>query len=232
MSARTSSSAHLGATLRTVLLAPSAGFEAALRTQRRRARLGHPRPEGLAPYVLATIGGAAAALLWLKVSPLAGLRVESQLHFRWSYLAVAGLLGAILMLGGQSLWGILGPHMLRSMGLEADARELRLVWGASAFPQVFAVMLLVPMDLAIVGPDAYMNVRVEDPLSAGWAALSVAISLGLALWSVWLFVRGIQAVADVPARRAMLGVGSALLLVGGLVFALRVVALSLVGVFT
>lgn len=232
MSARTSSSAHLGATLRTVLLAPRAGFDAALRMCRRRARIGSARPEGITPYVLTAIGGAAAALLWLKVSPLAGLRVDSQLHFRWSFLLVAGLMGTSLMLGGQFLWGLIGFHVLRGVGLKSEPRELRLVWGASAFPQVFAVVLLAPMDLAIVGPEAYMNVRVEDPLSAGWAALSVALAVALALWSVWLFVRGIQAVGEVPARRALAGVVPALLLVGGLVLGLRVAAVSLAGVLT
>lgn len=231
MSARSSSSsAHLGATLRTVLFAPRAGFEAALRTCRRRARIGSARPEGTTPYVLAAIGGAAAAMLWLKVSPLAGLRSDSQLHFRWSYLVAAALLGIAVMLGAQFLWGLVGPRMLRGMGLGGEARELRLVWGAAAFPQVFAVALLVPMDLAIVGPEAFMNVRVEDPLSAGWAALSVALALALGLWSVWLFVRGIQAVAEVPARRALMGAVPALALVGGLLLGLRIAAASLVGV--
>lgn len=232
MSARTSASGHLGATLRTVLLAPRAGFEAALRTSRRRARLDRVRPEGVAPYILATIGGAAASLLWLKVSPLAGLRADSQVHLRWAYLVAAAVLGAALMVAGQLLWGSLGPHLLRSVGLRADGRELRLVWGASAFPQVFAVFVLVPMDLAIVGPEAYVNVRVEDPVSAGWAALSVALALGLALWSMWLFVRGMQVAANVPARRAMLSVAPALLLVAGLVLMLRVAALSLAGATT
>lgn len=227
MSGARSSSAHLGATLRTVLLAPQAGFEAALRTCRRRARIGNVRPEGLAPYILAAIGGAAAALLWLKVSPLAGLRVSSQEHFRWSYLVAAALLGTALMLGAQFLWGVVGGRVLRAVGVAAEGRELRLVWGASAFPQVFALMVLVPMDLMIVGPEAYMNVRVEDPLSAGWAALSVALSLVLAGWSIWLFVRGMQAVAEVPVRRAMLSVAPALLVVAALVFVLRLAALSL-----
>lgn len=232
MSVRSSSSsAHLGATLRTVLFAPLAGFEAALRTCRRRARIGSARPEGMSPYVLTAIGGAAAAMLWLKVSPLAGLRADSQLLFRWSYLVAAGMLGVALMLGAQFLWGLLGPAMLRAVGLGAEARELRLVWGAAAFPQVFAVGLLMPMDLAIVGPEAFMNVRVEDPLSATWAALSVGVALALALWSLWLFVRGIQTAAEVPARRAVMGALPALALVGGLLLGLRIAAASVVGVF-
>lgn len=232
MSSRAASSAHLGATLRTVLLAPRAGFESALKTTRRRKRLNKPRPEGIAPYVLSVVGGAAAALLWLKVSPLVGMRVDSPLYFRWQYLVVAAVLGALVMVVGQFIWGAVGPLVLRPLEVEADGRELRLVWGASAFPQVFALFLLVPIDLAIVGPAAFMNVRVEDTVSGGWAALSVALALAIALWSVWVFVRGMQVAGGVSAGRALLSAGPALLCFLGLVFVLRVAAISLAGALT
>lgn len=232
MSSRAASSAHLGATLRTVLLAPRAGFESALRTTRRRKRLNKPRPEGVAPYILSVVGGASAAFLWLKVSPLAGLRADSPLHFRWQYLVAAGILGALLMVAGQFLWGALGPRLLRPLGFDTEPRELRLVWGASAFPQVFALFLLVPMDLAIVGPATFMNARVDDAVSGGWAALSVALAVAMGIWSMWVFVRGMQVAGGVSAGRAALTAGPALLCFLGLVSVLRMAALSLAGVLT
>lgn len=215
--------------MRSVLLAPRAGFEAALRTTRRRARLGAPRPEGRSPYVLAAIGGGTFALLWLKVSPLAGLRAESSLHFRWSYLVAAVIAGALLMLGAQFLWGLAGSGILRSLGSEIAPRELRLVWGAAALPQVFGLLLLFPMDLAIVGPAAVTSVRLEDPLSAAWAALSVALSVALALWSLLLFVKGMQVAGGIPIGRALLASSPAVLCVAAVVVAIRFAAIGLAG---
>src|SRR5688500_1684020 len=51
-------SARLGLTLRSVLLSPHDGFAAALKSTERRSRAGRRPAEGLAPYVLAAVGGA------------------------------------------------------------------------------------------------------------------------------------------------------------------------------
>ena len=67
---RSHASARLGLTLRSVLVAPRDGFQAALAAADRRARAGLRPAEGMAPVVLSAFGGAALALLWLKIGAL------------------------------------------------------------------------------------------------------------------------------------------------------------------
>jgi hypothetical protein len=182
--------------------------------------------------VLAAIGGVSLALLWLKLSPLAGLRAGSALHFRWGFFAIALLAGGLLLLLAQVIWGLAGSRLVPAAGGEASARDLRLIWGASALPQVFAVFVLLPIDLLIVGPGAFTSVRLEDPVSSAWMALSVAIAVALALWSVVLFVRGVQVAAGVPATRAALVSVPAMLCVAAILVAVRFAAMGIAGAMT
>lgn len=204
MSSRTvqgTSPAHLGATLRSVLVAPTAGFDSALRAADRRARVGATPAEGIAPYLLSAAGGAMLFLLWLKVSALLGMRDGSALTYRWSFLVAAAFAGAVFALATQAVWSFAGGRLAGAVGSEVAARDLRLVWGASLFPQVVALVLLLPFDLLIVGPSTFTNARPEDPVSAAWASLSVALGVAVALWSLTLLVKGVQA-----AARSTLGV--------------------------
>ena len=196
MSTRTvQSPAHLGATLRSVLIAPTAGFDAALRAADRRARVGASPAEGIAPYLLSAGGGAMLFLLWLKVSALLGMRDGSALSYRWGFLVAAGIAGAAFALVTQYVWSLAGGRIAEAVGSEAPPRDLRLVWGASLFPQMVALVLLLPFDLVIVGPSTFTNARPEDPVSAAWASLSVALGVAVAVWSLVLLVKGIQAAA-------------------------------------
>jgi hypothetical protein len=124
-------------------------------------------------------------------------------------------------LAGQVAWGALGPRSLRGVGGAADGRSLRLAWGTAAFPQVFALFLLLPLDLAVVGPATFTSERLTDPVSAAWASVSVAIALVLAAWSAFLFVRGSQVAAGVSLGRAtlasMAAVACLAMIVGALV---------------
>ena len=204
MSTRTverTSPAHLGATLRSVLIAPTAGFESALRAAERRARVGANPAEGIAPYFLSAAGGATLFLLWLKVSALLGMREGSAFTYRWNFVLAAAFAGAVFALASQFVWSVAGDRLSGAVGSEAAGRDLRLVWGAALFPQVISLVLLLPFDLVIVGPSSFTDARPEDPVSAAWASLSVALGVALAIWSLALLVKGIQ-----TAARSSLGV--------------------------
>lgn len=208
-SSRARASAHLGSTLRSVLVTPRRGFEGALALAEQRGDAGARIAEGVSPYVLAALGGATAMLLWLKVGSLIGARSVAQTDFRWSFLIAVTVGAALLALGAQALWGAIGAALLRT-----PARDLRLVWGAAAFPQVGALALLLPLDLLIVGPATFTSTRLDDPVATGWAALSIALAVSLAIWSLFLFVRGIEVAARVDVTRAIaataIGIGCAL----------------------
>jgi len=195
-------SARLGLTLRSVLLAPHDGFATAFKTAERRARAGLRPAEGVSPYVLAAIGGAALMSLWLKVGALAGWREVCSNDHVAAFIAVALVSGAILGLIAQALWGVVGRAVLRASRGDVDRGSLRLVWGASAFPQVLVLALLLPLDLLIVGTGSYTTGSLDDPLATAWAAFSIAIGISLAVWSLFLFVRGIEVAGGIGLWRA------------------------------
>lgn len=158
-------------------------------------------------------------LLWLKIGALAGLREVARVEFRWSYLVVAAVAGALLALIAQLVWGYAGAAIVRALGGSVPARNLRIVWGASAFPQVFALVLLLPLDLLIVGPDTFTSERLTDPLATGWAAVSIALAMSLTVWSGYIFVRGIERAGSVTIPRAVAVALSGALVLGAIVAA-------------
>lgn len=196
-------SARLGLTLRAVLLAPHDGFASAFRTAERRARAGRRPAEGISPYVLAAIGGAALMSLWLKVGALAGIREICSREYLGALIAAALVSGALLGVLAQFLWGAVGPSVLRAAHGQSDRGSLRLVWGASAFPQVVVLVLLLPLDLLIIGTDAYATGSLEDPLATAWAAFSIAVGISLAVWSLFLFVRGVEVAGGIGFWKAV-----------------------------
>lgn len=200
---RAQASAQLGLTLRSVLLDPKAGFTEAFRVARRREQTGARPIEGVAPYFLAALGGVALMLLWLKLGSLLGVRDVARVEFEWSYLVVAAVAGALLAVIGQFVWGVVGCAAVRALGGGAPARDLRVVWGASGFPQVIGLVLLLPLDLIIVGTDTFTSEKLDDSLATGWAALSIALSLSLACWTMFIFVRGVQVAGSLSIVRAI-----------------------------
>ena len=141
-------------------------------------------------------------LLWLKVGTLLGVRRISAADFRWGFLVVALLGGAVLALAGQGLWGLAG----RAVTPEATSAARRFVWGAAAAPQAFALIVLLPLDLLLVGSETFTATKLTDPLETGWAAMSIALSVSVAAWSGYLFYRGIQVAGDLRALAAAAGV--------------------------
>lgn len=200
---RSQASAQLGLTLRSVLLNPRSGFEGAFRAARRREQTGAHPVEGVAPYILAALGGASLMLLWLKLGSLLGFRDVARVEFKWSYLIVAAAAGAVLGLVAQLIWGYAGAAAARAFGGQAPARDLRVVWGASDFPQVIGLAVLLPLDLLIVGSDTFTSEKLGDSVATGWAAISIALSLSLAVWTLFIFVRGVEVATSVSLLKAI-----------------------------
>jgi hypothetical protein len=203
-------SARLGLTLRAVLVAPKEGFESAVAAADRRARAARRPAEGIAPYVLAALGGAALLLLWLKLGALFDLRDAPRGSFRTVYLIGAVGVGAVLGLICQVLWAAASASILKSE--RAPRRNLRLMWGAAALPQIFGLLLL-PLDLLIAGPGAFTTTKLEDPLGAAWAAFSIALGAAFAGWAAYLFVRGIGITSKADSARVAAAVIVAILVI-------------------
>jgi hypothetical protein len=219
---RIRSSSDLGATLRSVLLSPERGYRGAMRVAIRRERAGRKPAEGIAPFVLAAAGGAGAMLLWLKLGGALGLRHAAGADFRWAYLLSAVVVGAVLGVLAQGVWGAAGPIVGRALGGDPKGADLRLVWGGASLPQVFALILLLPLDVSIAGPASFTDARFADSLSAAWASLSIAVAAALAVWSLYLFVRGTQVTTGLGLGRVALMVlfaGACLAAVCGLFLA-------------
>lgn len=202
---RSNASARLGLTLRSVLLTPRDGFAAALKAAERRARANSRPAEGLSPYVLAAAGGASLGALWLKLGALMNIREVCVPDRTVGYLAGTMVLGALFGLIAMFVWGLVGPRALGSLRAATSGRDLRLVWGASAFPQVFLLVLLLPIDLAIVGTDTFTTAKLSDSLATAWAAFSLALGIALAAWSLFLFVRGLEVAGEMKTSRAIAG---------------------------
>jgi hypothetical protein len=148
-------------------------------------------------------------VLWMKVGAMIGIRQAPAASFRWDYVVVACVLAALLMLAAQALWGLIGPLVANRLGGETSPRRLRLVWGASSFPHVFAVAFLLPLDLVIVGSDTFTSERLTDPVAMIWAAVSVSIGLSLAIWSGFLLVRGSAVGSSIGTARGLIVAASA-----------------------
>jgi hypothetical protein len=143
--------------------------------------------------------------LWLKLGALAGLRTTGGGEVDAVVVAASFVLGAALGVAGQLLWGAVGPWIVARVGGDARARDLRLAWGASALP-LAGVLLLLPLDAALVGSAVFAVDAVGDSIARGWAALSIACGVALALWSLWLFARGVEVAAGLRPGRAALAV--------------------------
>ncbi|HEX2051135.1 MAG TPA: hypothetical protein VHJ34_10975 [Actinomycetota bacterium] len=207
--ARARASARLGRALRTALFAPRAGIAAALQLAERRARTGRRPGEGVAPYALAAVAGAATLTLWLKLSVAAGARTVCPQDYRAAYVGVSVLVGAVLGVVAVLAWGLAG-RAVRGPGGAAPPSSLRLVWGAAALPQVAGVLVLLPLDLAVVGPETFTSAPIDGTGAAVWAALSIAFAVALAGWSLVILWRGVEVAARTTAPRAAAAIPLAL----------------------
>lgn len=223
-----SASARLGSTFRAILVSPQEGFSLAFSVAERNRKSGVRIPEGVSSYVLAAAGGAQLMLLWLKLGGLLNLRSVGAGDFKWSYVVVAVAGAALLSVIAQYVWGPIGRVALAPFDAPTSPLRLRLVWGAAALPQVLGLLVLLPLDLLIVGRELFTSERIADTLPAAWAAISVALSVSLAAWSLFLFYKGVRAASGAGPWKAAGGVAAAvgclIVVVGG--FLVGAVALS------
>ncbi|HEX2196296.1 MAG TPA: hypothetical protein VHJ76_05155 [Actinomycetota bacterium] len=186
-------SARLGATVRGVLVSPASAFVPALKRVEASA-------EGTSTFVLAALGGAAAMLLWLKVRALVGFRAVAPSDFHWGYFVTSLLFAAIVGVLAQLAWSFAAP---RAGGPDAGSpRSFRAVWALSAFPQLPVLLLLLPLDLLFVGDKAFTATDGGDTVALAWMALSTALAVSLAAWSLYVFVRGTHVATRAPAPQS------------------------------
>ena len=203
---------RLGRLFRLGLTQPKAAFTIALKESDEGRGSSEGAEASPAVLIVGSASGASLLLLWLKVKALFEL-TDTTCDFRWSYLIFSLVLGAGLAVPAQLLWGPAGSFVVRLLGGDVQGRRLRLAWSGAAVPQMVALILLLPVDLLLVGTSAFTTQPVSDPLLSAWRGGSVALGIGLALWSLWLFVRGVEAASSVSVGRAVLAaaVGAACL---------------------
>ena len=208
-------SARLGATVRSVLVSPGSAFVPALKRVESSA-------EATSTYVLAAFGGATAMLLWLKVRALASIRPLAPSEFGWGYFVTWLLVAAVTAVAAQVVWSFLAPRL---GGPDAGSpRSFRAVWALSAFPQVAALLILMPLDLLLVGREAFTASDTGDSVALAWMALSTALAVSLAVWSLFVFAKGTHVATRATPLRTT-GVVVASIAAMGIVFALATLAL-------
>lgn len=217
---RSRSHQHLGRSLRTILFAPREGF----------ASVAGYEAGSKTPLVLVFLGGAAIALLWLKVGALLGVRDFCESRFLAGYIASTALLGGLIALPASALWSVAGSALGPVLhGERPSPGILRFVWGAAAFPLVVATLVLLPLDLLVVGPRSFTTEELTEPLSTAWAAFSLALGLSAVAWGIWIFLRGYSVTVGVRMRRALAGGFVALAAAALVVAAVAVPSMILTG---
>jgi hypothetical protein len=197
-------------------------------TEQRRDQ-GFRTPEGAAPSVLAALGGAALILVWLKISGLTELRALTATDFRWAYLFVSLAVGVVAGILAQLMWSVVAAWAAQRMGRRVDQAELRAVWGAASFPLVFILFPLLALDVLLVGPASFTTERLSDPLSTGWAAISIAMGVALVIWWMFLLTRGFSATTGFSVWRSLPAPLVALVCAAGLMVGVRGLGLLLGG---
>ncbi len=164
--------------------------------------------EGIVAVALGAVGGAGLMLLWLKVGSLVGVRDVGRAQYHFSYLVATTVWGAIAGVVAQALWAWAGERVVHVTGGSGWAGDLKSLWGRSALPQVLAVFVLLPVDMAVLGGGAFTTEPAEGSWQDVWSALSVALYLSLAVWSLARFVAGLRATGGTTAT-ALLGTATA-----------------------
>lgn len=211
-------SARFGATVRGVLVSPGSAFVPALKHVETSA-------EATSTFVLAALGGAAAMVLWLKVRALVGFRALSPSDFNWGLFATSLVFAAIVAVAAQVVWSFTGPA---AGGPDSGSpRSFRAVWALSAFPQIPALLLLAPLDVLLVGENAFTASDGGDSVALAWMALSTALSVSLAVWSAYVFVKGTTVATRATAGRSAAVVALSVVCVVAIVAALGAVLVGL-----
>lgn len=193
--------AHWGSALRSILTSPRKGFARALRLSRND---GGGRAGSILALLLSGLGGAYLLLMFLKIRGLLGfLEVSPQDAQWWSGLVLSVIAATVMGIVGHFLFGVAARPLVARIGKRCAARELRTVWGLSSFPAAAGFGVLLILDLLIAGREAYSSVE-GDSLVTGWSVGSLVIGLSLGVWSLYLFVQGLEVAADVRPSRSIM----------------------------
>jgi hypothetical protein len=192
--------AHWGRALRTILISPRNGFAKALRLSR--SDEGRGGRKVLVP-ILSALGGAYLLLMFLKVRGLTGFRDITPSEFDWAPFTLALVVAALSGVLAHYLFGFAATPAASRLGRRCEPQDLRTVWGLAGFPVAVAFLLLLVLDIAIAGREAYSSVE-DNSLITGWSAGSLTVGLSLGLWSLYLFVKGLAVAAQTRISRSLL----------------------------
>ena len=183
---RRSSSSHLGSRLRTVLVSPRNGFRSAMRNGNAKAIASSP-----VSVLLVILGGMATMLMWLRLTSLFRIFDRPISSIEWSFVLGGLALGAILAAISYVVWTRLAPRMIDT-DRDLSKDRLRVAWSFSDFPLALYAAVLLPLDLLIVGPEIVSTDRLDGTFAMVWSAVSLALLMALAAWSIYLFVIGVD----------------------------------------
>jgi hypothetical protein len=166
---------------------------------------------------LVLLAGVATMVLWLKVTGISQLADRPVEEATWNSVLAALLVGAVFGALAYLLWGWVGRKALEKRAGNASRDRLRLVWAFSAFPLAAYAVIFLPLDLLLVGPEIFSTDRLDGSFAMVWAALSVAIGVSAAAWSVFLLWRGVEVVSGLRGRGAA-GTVALALVCGGFLY--------------
>lgn len=152
---------------------------------------------------LSALGGAYLLLMFLKIRGLTGFREVTPAEFDWSAFGLALAVAALSGVLAQFLFGFAGAPATSRLGSRCKPQDLRTVWSLAGFPVAVGFLLLVVLDIAIAGRQAYSSVE-GDALVTGWATGSLTVGLILGVWSLYLFAQGLGVAAEMRFSRSLL----------------------------
>ena len=130
--------------------------------------------------------------LWLKVTGLVQLADRSVAETGWDTVLPALGLGGVLGVVAYLLWTRFAAGLTGAGDRKASSNRLRVAWAFSDFPLAMYALLILPLDLLIVGPEVFSTDRPDGTFAMVWSALSVAVLVAVAVWSIFLFIRGLE----------------------------------------
>ncbi len=138
-------------------------------------------------YLLTALGGSALLLLYFKVRSVFNIWDAETIRFRTGPFVALLVIGAIVALIARWLFSRAVPLLVAG----AAPRKLRVVWAGAMFPLLLLPLIVLPLDLVIAGTGAFTR-DWSGSAAIAWAGASTALSMGLLLWSLVLFVLGLM----------------------------------------
>ena len=153
--------------------------------------------------VLAAFGGAYLMLLFLKIRGVIGFEGVGPEEFKWGVFSLALIVGGLAGVIAHFLFGAIARPLVVKSGRSAEARDLRTVWGVSDVPLALMFAFLLALDVLIGGRDVYLDARGGDSLLTGWSTGSLVLAIGVAIWSLALFIKGLGVAGEMKPSRSL-----------------------------